>query len=514
MNFITNSNLKYKILSYLFLFLLVLAPILSSQSDFWDGVIIEYSSIIKNYTGIYNWATESTWFLQYWLSLAIILGSDLLNISYLNLNFLLVTLMFCILLRELMILANLAKINGFWLFFCSLIFISFPIWHNFLSSVLTFHLFCYSLGVLSIRLIHSNMRIMNSVGWFLLIPCITFQSLIIFLPCLSIIHDFFIYLNNKTSSKNFISKKTIFVFLIGFIVLFLIRNYLSPSGIYQNYYSFILNDFNNWKLILNIILGIFSFFIPLIVIIFLLIFFNLKQLKAKSNIKKFTRSSEYIIQVLLIILLICSAFLPYLAAGKFVYLASVFDWNGRHAILLSLPISLLSTVLCKEFVKQEKQKIFLFSIIFVNSAFLATGFIEKLNRQHFEKYLSQAIIEKKDKISSGLIQIIGDDIPGPVFRNFEANFLLYKIYGKSNKWSRISSEIDKSFKLPKPNSYEALNPTQSIFESSKISNGCNYILHIEVIGFNNIYNKAKNLLNINKTRNVRIISIHKNNCKN
>lgn len=498
-----NDDVKLTIYCYMFLFFFVLTPLCISNGDFWDGTIIQYASIIENYNGLHNWATESTWFLQYWLSLAIIQVSKFFNISYTDVNLLVVVILFCLLLNEVILLAKHIQINGRWLLLCSITFISFPIWHNFLSSVLTFHLICLTIGVMSIRFIHLENKKINLIGFLLLIPSLTFQSQIIFLPCLSVVYDYTRSLKYNCTKKIFISTKTILILLLGLTILVIIRKYFPPTSIYENYYSLIFNDLSNWKIIVKIILGVFSFLLPLFLII---IYASL------SNYNKTYLSISNNFYILLLFLLFCSGFFPYFITGKFTYLFSIYDWNGRHAILLSIPASLLLAIVAKNLIFEKKIIVLLYSLIFLNIILLSSGFIEKLNRQSFEKSLSKEIKNLKFTLSPGLVQIITNHIPSPSYRSFEVNFILFKNLGKPYFWGRISDQIDEDFKLPKATSYEALNPNQSIFELSKVTSNCDYVIYVNTKGFDGTFSKIKNIFNVNRDKLVKITHIVANNC--
>ena len=49
--------------------LLVTAPMLMMSRDMWGGTIIEYASVVNNYSGLKAYFSESTWFLQYPLTM-------------------------------------------------------------------------------------------------------------------------------------------------------------------------------------------------------------------------------------------------------------------------------------------------------------------------------------------------------------------------------------------------------------------------------------------------------------
>jgi hypothetical protein len=58
----------FKTLPFFLFFFLVTVPMFMLPKDMWDGTVIEYSSLIKNYEGLKQWFFEGTWYLQYPLS--------------------------------------------------------------------------------------------------------------------------------------------------------------------------------------------------------------------------------------------------------------------------------------------------------------------------------------------------------------------------------------------------------------------------------------------------------------
>ena len=151
------SNKFLKFLPIVLFFITVTIPMLSLQKDMWDGVIIEYASLIKNFSGLKIWFTEGTWFLQYPLSLFLIKVSEIINISYKNINSIFTFLLMAIYLREIFLFANNKlnlQVNSSLLILFSIV--TFSTWGSLLSSVMTFHFFCMVLGIYSIRMIHSK----------------------------------------------------------------------------------------------------------------------------------------------------------------------------------------------------------------------------------------------------------------------------------------------------------------------------------------------------------------------
>ena len=93
-------KLFFALAPILLFLILVTAPILTMSRDMWDGTIIEYASMVNNYSGLKNWFLESGWFLQFPLSLFIIETAQVTGLSYKNTNALFVFFVAVLLFRE------------------------------------------------------------------------------------------------------------------------------------------------------------------------------------------------------------------------------------------------------------------------------------------------------------------------------------------------------------------------------------------------------------------------------
>ena len=110
-------------------FLFVTAPMLIMPRDMWDGTMIEYASMANDYAGIKSYFFESSWFLQYPLSLFVIKSAQVLTISYKTANAFLVFGIAFFLLREVFYIAHdKLKLSKIFSYYAVTLFATFSTW--------------------------------------------------------------------------------------------------------------------------------------------------------------------------------------------------------------------------------------------------------------------------------------------------------------------------------------------------------------------------------------------------
>jgi hypothetical protein len=150
-------------------------------------------------------------------------------------------------------------------------------------------------------------------------------------------------------------------------------------------------------------------------------------------------------------------------------------------------------------------------VFLINFGVLMSGVFYNSNRQIFLLKLEYIIKTNINSIKPGLLQIIGNGIPGPVLESYEINYLMYKITGKTDWWSRVGEKEDKEFTIPdflqnnsKYHAYYVYN-----FHSSHLKN--HTIINIQVENFKGILNFFKNYFGINSQNKIKVISVLKKN---
>uniref|UniRef100_UPI0040486BAB hypothetical protein n=1 Tax=Algoriphagus sp. TaxID=1872435 RepID=UPI0040486BAB len=421
------------------------------HSDMWDGTVIEFSSIVNNYAGIFSYFMDSHWYLQYFLSLIIIKISQLLPIGYKDTNaiFVFFTMLF-VLYESMFFVKKIFNFEKAELFFFSILFSISPVWNVMLSSIMLLHLFCFGIGLLSIRLLHCENQQRKFIGMILIFISFNLQSLFLFLPVLSFIYDIKIR-DSQFFKLGSPSKITLVVFIFSLTTYIIFNFIFPPIGNYKDYNK--LSVFSSQG-IFNIFYGGLNFSSLLVPIFFISILLILILILLKGiNFDKLNLDLISGIRPALILFL--SGIIPYILVGKSTHLIDVNDWIYRQAILTVLPQNILIILIWKKFNYIIRpsflflNSIFIACLISLNILILSYSVILKVNRQIFIKDLENLLEENIHKIpKGGILQIKCNEISKPAIRVYESNFLVFNATGSSKYWSQVNHDIDKNFQIP------------------------------------------------------------------
>jgi hypothetical protein len=318
------------------------------------------------------------------------------------------------------------------------------------------------------------------------------------IPCLSYCYD--ILKNNKEVSSNgrFSPKPVSFLVSITAVLAFLIYRTAFPSvGLYKDYNRFI-SPFTFDGFLTYLINGrsFLSFMIyPLIGFTLIIGLF----LIVASRVKAVIYIEGRLELKLTVVLLFISSIIPYIAVGKSTSINRYRDWNSRQGLLLSIVLPIITVIFmsyASQFIPKSivlRKKILIFSslvMLGINILTLSYGFVDKFNRQLFEKKIEKIIGENESLLPAGTLQIICKELPELDFNDYESNYLLYRTTGKAIWWSRIGNEIDFSFSVP-----DIINEVESYRQKYIYTNvgTSNSIIYLKVEGF---AGKMSKLLNI------------------
>lgn len=496
-----------------FIFILLIFPIYLMNGDNWDGVSIEYSYLTGDLSGIKSFLFNSSWYLQFYFSEIIISAARYINFSYFKTNGLIVYFFFILFLYEnYFISKKIFKLNNnqnIWY----LVFIStFPVFSTLSSSIMTFHFICFTLSLLSLRLIFTTKSLyILTLCLFLLLASFNFNSLIIFIPMLSICYDFLI--NNKLK----ISAKSLLVFLISAIAIILRLFFLTPSGEYENYNKVSFSSLSN--------LSFFQFieliipFISYPVVSFILsLFFILIIYLCRFELNQITKKKffDFLKSITLPILIFIFAIIPYLVVFKTTNYAWVISWNSRQSILTCIPLGLFLIIYFNQilnfFAIENKFKLKFFNfymliLIIFNITVFSSFILNNLNRDIFEKKLIESLrLNFENSLDQGTVIIHGENIPGSYdkenneigipYRFFELNYLLYKAFMKRDYLVQISdSDKNKAHFDGLINKYAQTYENRVLYIIGDNLN-CHSNIEIETNNFIGKLNILKNILHL------------------
>jgi hypothetical protein len=496
----------------------VIIPVLTLRGDIWDGVQINYAIETKNYIGLESWFIESTWYLQYPFVRSIIYLSEISGIEYKNINLIIVVIIFLFYVHEIIQFSrNCVGLTENDACVVAIIASTSPYWHVLLSSVMTFHIFCAWLGLVSIRLIHTKPWVVKLFSVILLIIALSLQSQLVFAPILSYAYD--VLTRKKALGKPYVpSKITVSIFITCVTYYLFINIVAPPAGIFENYQSLLISQPSG---ILPFLLrGVYftTYIIPLSFTV-LVVVLLLSPISRAPNNTTFTQpllqhAHPYTVNCLS--LLVLAAIFPYMAVGKAPILWEFWNWNTRHMILLIFPISILSvftirTLLISWSMAANK---FLLSAIFIflgtlNLIFLSMSTLEKLNREYLLEKIEAAIISEDHPISPGVLKITLSPFPSYVFEFYEPNHLMYRATGRAEWWTTFGAESDVNFEIPC--FMKANEKYQQQFIYNYVPNHELSVTNIKMslINFSGLSNNIKNVLFDNKPGQVKVLSVSK-----
>lgn len=504
-----------KIFPLALFFIFVTIPMLNIPRDMWDGTIIEYASLTNDFSGLRSYFFESTWFIQYPLSLLIIEISNGFGISYKDGNAIAVFLCMALFLREIQKFAefkiNLSKIPTY--FSLSLLAV-FSTWGALFSSIMTLHFFCIAVGLLSVRAIHEQNIGWKFLGFLLLLISLSLQSQLIFLPVLSYVYD--LSAKNTRGQVGFVnpSKETVFIFSSSVALYSMVRHLYPPHGQYEDYNSIVITSLEGLALA-NLSGALFSTFLfPVFLVVGFIsilgvVFENKVPQQPHGN---YTCSPKWLIWLFL---LFCAGLAPYAAVGKYTALGDVLDWRSRQAFLIAAPTCLFAAVCLQCLHDQYNNKALRLSIFVAGAVIfvlqlilLATAVVHNSNRQVFVRQLENLLRVNERKIPPGLLEIVGSEVPGPKLRDYEANFLIFSATKKANWWTRVGDEELKEFEIPCHVIKNIDYQKKYIYNYSSKYSKNHTVVKIKVSGFTGVIDSIRNSLAINPPGKVEIIKIY------
>jgi hypothetical protein len=504
---------NYSLLSvapYLTLGLVMGFQLFRSKIDMWDGTIISYAAKTGDFEGIKHWFFDSNYQIQYFLIRLTAGIAEFLGVSFHTFNILIILFALCVVISQTKVLA--CKIFGlsreFSIFAACLVAVM-PVWNTLVSSVLTYHVLALGLGLFGFKLLLDKSKTLNACG--LLFCGISFQlnSMLLFLPSLALVA---FLTRTEAENKKIRLQHTGILLALATLYFTLIRTFHPPTGEFVGYNGFVTPFNIDWFTTSLIdIKGFLTFLV--IPILVLLIFTPLIVSRSKSQLKDRMLATARNKRNYMLIALMIFSVIPYLAVGKHANIRDFTDWSGRQGFTLVVPLAIFTASMLETFigpkdsafVTTDKWLVFtaFFSLISISSI-LVLGLATKINRQDFEFDLRSELTDRVAEPAPGTLQIIGDGIPGPIFRGFESNFLLFETYGKIVWWSRISNSLEESFEIPALIS-KSIPASNSLFEKSLLN--CRTLIRLDVVGYVGRLDALRSFFKLPQERHVRILSI-------
>jgi len=486
---------------------MLFAILILARSDMWDGTIISYASATGQFHGIRRLTADTD--LD---SVLILFRFEIFIAKFLHISFLLVDRIvlaaavvgICSLLHRMVRVQF--HLSEQWSAFAMVLFLTFPVWHILASSTQTFYFVLLALGMLGVDLVYRGKRILMLLGFIVLLISFEMNSMLTFAPALALVFE------ATQQDKRTIPRRLVGPFgitVLGAAYWVTSRGLSQPSGHYANY-NVIINPFsvNGWMVIKAGFENYSTFaLLPLLgiaVLTCLVTFFGSGDNRVR------TPESRSLIPYSALLPLYFASVLPYIVVEKST-LVDDFDWYGRHAIPLSIPVAIL-TMLSTYCVFQQVEargwyrmlwKIAVVALLVVPQSYvLMHGLTMKIGRQGFESQLIKAL--RTEQIKPGIVEIVGLPVFVPDFRVYEANYLMYRTFGEANWWTRIAPAEDPTFAAP---DWIQRADYQEMYIYRPPQSACRTIIQVSLTNYGGFWNGAKSVMHLSTNSSVKIASV-------
>ena len=478
-----------------------------ARTDMWDAAIINYAIKTGEWGGFRRLAADADLDSGFFFGRLEGLLSQIFHVNFLLIDRVVLGISTLVITYLLFYISNVRfDMSPRWSAFGLLLFISFPSWHVLASSTQTYYFVSLALTMCGVHLIYRDKRHLALLGGMALLMSFDMNSLILFAPALALVYE---ATRNVTVS---IAKRCIRPFVVVFlgITYWIISRTLSqPSGLYTGYNKMV-NPFSldGWR-VLKTGFTTYSAF-AILPILGMAIFTCLVILIGSNNQRNRSMSQENYTAISSLLPLCFASVLPYIIVQKSTFVDD-FDWDGRHAILLSIPISLLVMLAARMLFLRLAvhgwwrlvMKITVVVLLVVPQSFiLMHGLSMKLGRQEFEEKLINEL--KTAIIKPGVVEIIGLPIFTPDFRVYEANYLMYRAFGEAKWWTRIGQTEDPNFAVP---DWMQRIDYQKLYIYQPPRTACRTVIQVNLAGYGGFWEGAKSALHLMSESSVQISSV-------
>jgi hypothetical protein len=499
------------VLAAVFVFL----PLALSRGDMWDGTITAYALDLGRLEGLRTAALDNGWVLGFLLTSLEQSIVRLPGLSFALVNLALVVAGFLLLMRETFLLARRQfGMTTAWAALVVCLLVAFPAWNVLMSSVMTIFLICLALGMLGVRLAHADRRALRVAGLILVAISLQLNSLLVFAPVLSYVFDVSRAGVVRQRWRPSLTTLTILAIAIGYYAL---QKLLLPHvGLYEGYNETVnvLSPGGIGSLAQNGLRFASFLAIPMAGVVVMVVVAGILGSAVRSSDDSADRKApDFRLRNAMAILLVAGAIFPYAMVGKSASLVEFIDWTGRHAFVLAPALAILACsylyYLRVRLTRPGRDGrlivgLAVITMVAIELVPLSYGFASKLNRQAFERDLQPLLATHRGSLPPGTLQIVGDGIPGPVFRVYESNYLLYRGTGAATWWTRIGARVDPGFSIP---AWLDSPERERTYVFTPASSSCSTVMSISAHGYGGAVQVVRNALGIGRRHYITVDSI-------
>ena len=399
--------------------------------DFWDGAIISYGSSMQDLSGIKFWFFQSGWHLQYFQILTFHEISNVLSVSYIAVNKLIVFIFSILFLREMTLISKMHfHLEGKWLLALLIFLSASPVMSVLSSSVMAFHFLSLTICLIGVRWIHCSSNYRLILGYFLIFLSLSYPANLGLCIGLSYLYDCSYskkirYIKMLNLNIALPEIRTYGVIILAFSFYVVHRLIFEPYGFWDGYYS-LRNPFTlkGFLVIGYRSLEFLSHFLIVGFSICLIQLINKNKIKI-FNLKKFRNNS--IVYIGLFVFLMSSC-LSFIMVGKAASIIDIYDWSTRHALTFYIPFSIICIITVKSGLdkiqlKTVNSNIILTVALSTNIFLGAYAWNDKFQRDDFYITFKEYLETDQNKLSEKIV-LVKRNIR-PAVRDFEYNYIYH-----------------------------------------------------------------------------------------
>ncbi len=400
---------KFKI--YFFIFLVYFPILIIWDWDFWDGVSIDFAFRINDSMALHTLYSELGIPFQYYINEFLLFFSHLVGsfrIVYSIAVYVVVAFLFNSSLNVFNIVFNNKKIAAIGAF----ALVTFPAFHIVVSSVMFFHLFCFSLFMYAYSLLFQKKYFYFAIP--VLFLSLQLNSLITLNYSLLLL----LILQRRNFDKNN-KYEYITLFFIP-IIYYIVKMFIfKPYGLYVGYNSVKFHQLLEWTYIKKLVkyfymsLNHFWFYTYFLVLVVSICSYF-------SKVKPLQKLFEILISLSMIFL----SLLPYILAEK-PPISYVNDWDHRQGMLMALGFGYMVALIYRYFSQDylnKKLQFIILLIVTLNGVFLNIlnwGWWIRAREDHL---ISQQLVKLEIPHNSYIEYL--NPLANRVYRYYETSYLL------------------------------------------------------------------------------------------
>lgn len=445
---LAEPSVRRQIVSLILLTCAFAFPLWLMPFDFWDGRAVDYGMAMGDLSGLKLWFFENGVHLSYWVDFIVYHIGVLTGGAYRLVFKLMFMLAICGLTMETFLYTR--KTLGLSdrdAFFSAILCALFPTWHLLVMSNSLLYSQCIWWVLWGYRLVGSTRILVQSIGLVLITLSFELNSLFAVLVGLCLADYLLLYLRERRLAWDVTSQR--FLLIVYACVCFvLLKHYFPPYGAYEGYNHLVITDGvlpGVFKIIVRcaVYAGLFAIYLlPALLGIAVALRWAFGSWRAAKEACQALLGRHHAALILVPLLLCVTGFAPYVMADKSAKFFDLSDWSLRNAFPLATPISLLIAGLCRcadhvleraaskrHLTKRHLMSVVRWGCALAFAGLLYMGYSQKVQRAAFESHVIDAL-HRMSPPQDGTVWMYYEDLHGVTERSYEANWLLWKAYGR------------------------------------------------------------------------------------